>query len=262
MHCRALGTLAALVVLAPAARQAPVVPVSLIPEFVVVRPGTTLRVAVRIEIPDGWHIGWKYPGQSGLPTVLTWRVSPGITASETAWPFPERAETIGTVSHIYQGDAVLITSFKVSGDAVPGAADIVADVRWGICREICIPQDRQVRTTVSVGSGAMPSPSWHTVDAAALQRLPQRPEHAGLEVRRVRGGIGIARSRQGQGVLPPAGSMTFFPENPDRTALAQLVDARTAPTGLFIRMVLPPFASLKGVLVSGDRALLIDLPAR
>ena len=79
MLWRIFGALAAVAALVPAGTQAPVVPVSLIPEFAIVRPGTTFRVAVRIEVPEGWHIGWKHPGQTGLPTTIAWRVPPEIS---------------------------------------------------------------------------------------------------------------------------------------------------------------------------------------
>ena len=70
----------------PCRAQAPTVAVTATPELVSLRPGTAFRVALRLTIPEGWHINWKRPGQTGLPTTITWRTPSWIAAGEAAWP--------------------------------------------------------------------------------------------------------------------------------------------------------------------------------
>jgi len=263
-----IGALAALV--ATRASQAPVAPVSLVPEFVVVRPGTAFHVAVHISLPDSWHIGWQNPGQSGLATTIDWRVSPRISAGQTAWPFPERAETIGTVSHIYRGEVIIVSAFELRADTGSGPLELVATVRWGICREICIPQEREVRISIPTGSGPPePSPAWNALAGTIATQLPARPADIGLMVHRTRDGIRVSRAG-GAGSLPPiAGALVFFPEAKSRRALAAVVTARATTTGMSIPIPGAPGATLHGVLVAehswgpgAPRALLIDLPGR
>ena len=253
--------------LAGRASQAPVVPISLVPEFVVVAPGSAVRIAVRISVPDGWHIGWKYPGQSGLPTTLEWRTPRSFQAGLTAWPFPERAETLATVSHIYRGDVVLVSSFDIARDAPSGPAALTAVFRWGLCREICIPQQQDVRTTLTVGATTEASPRWAALASTLGSSFPARPEDVGLAVRRTAEGIRVSRAH-GDGGLPAlTGELMFFPEDPNRAALAIVTAARPSPRGLLIRLPGYTGTALRGVLVAnvawspgGSPALAIDLP--
>src|SRR5437867_6403227 len=202
MLWRIIGTLATVAVLVPGGNQARVVPVSLIPEYEVVGPGDTFRIAARITVPDGWHIGWKFPGQSGLPTTLDWHASPSASVTATGWPFPERAETLGTISHIYRGEVILVSTFEQRPDAGSGPLELVAALRWGICREICIPQEREVRISIPVAGGPPEaSPAWNTVAGTIAIQLPARPADIGLAVRRTREGLRVSRAG-GDGSLP------------------------------------------------------------
>lgn len=86
----------ALPVAGRAAAQAPEVQVSAVPEYAAVRAGSSFRVAVRLRIPEGWHIYWTNPGPGGLPTTVAWHLPGGVTAGETEWPFPRRTRAAVT----------------------------------------------------------------------------------------------------------------------------------------------------------------------
>ena len=42
-------------------------------------PGQTDDVALRLKMADGWHTYWQNPGDSGLPTTITWTLPAGVT---------------------------------------------------------------------------------------------------------------------------------------------------------------------------------------
>src|SRR5262245_61466402 len=69
---------------------APHVQVALVAETASIQPGSELQVGLRFAPERGWHVYWRNPGDSGEAPRLTWRLPDGFTASELAWPAPER----------------------------------------------------------------------------------------------------------------------------------------------------------------------------
>lgn len=61
----------------------------LVAETASIAPGATLWVDLRLEVKPGWHVYWRNPGDSGLPTTIDWRLPPGFSAGQILWPVPE-----------------------------------------------------------------------------------------------------------------------------------------------------------------------------
>ena len=51
-------------------------------------PGQATTVALRLKMAEGWHTYWQNPGDSGLPTAITWTLPAGVTAGAIQWPAP------------------------------------------------------------------------------------------------------------------------------------------------------------------------------
>src|SRR6476646_5612198 len=60
------------------------------PEGAAIVPGKTLWVDLHLDIAPGWHTYWRNPGDSGLPTEISWKLPSGFSAGEIAWPVPQR----------------------------------------------------------------------------------------------------------------------------------------------------------------------------
>lgn len=265
-----VGRLAAAVALGvPGLVQAPCVGVTLIPQFVTLQPGSAFHIAVQIEIPKGWHIGWINPGQSGLPTTLTWRLPAVLHSDLTTWSYPQFAESAGIVSHVYSDEALVVTSMHLDSAAVPGTVKFAAELHWGICREICIPQDRQV--TLSLPSTRAPpesSPLWANVETIAHSQIPILPSRISVRAARTASGIRLRLQAHGTGVLPRE-RVTFFPETP-RGAPGRVVGVQSSQGVLTVTLPLSGAGGrLIGVLVSdrpwgeepgGPLGLALDLP--
>src|SRR5690242_8329051 len=54
-----------------------------------IAPGETVWLALHLEMRPGWHVYWRNPGDSGLPTEIAWKLPSGFTAGTIAWPTPE-----------------------------------------------------------------------------------------------------------------------------------------------------------------------------
>ena len=246
--------------------QAPTVPVSLIPELVVLAPAHPFRVAVRIQVPEGWHIFWKRPGQSGLPTTVAWQLPPHVVADSVSWPAPERLDSAGVVTHVYRGDVILVAHFHVSRDAASGTVDLAAQLGWGICREICVPQERRVTLSLPIESRPQASPRWPDIERIALARLPVSPPQLRVDASAAGAGVTLTL-RVGPEDAMSVRRAVYFPAD---TGLPAAVVLQGRATRGGVSFTLPPVRGLRlnGVLVSdagaswpgGSRALAIDVP--
>jgi hypothetical protein len=103
------------------------------------RSADTLLIGIKFKINPGWHIYWKYPGDSGLPTQVRVSAPKGSTVSETLWPTPVRFIQAGGLQGIgYEGEAVLLNRLTVPVAARTEPIKIQA--RWvGCSQKICVP---------------------------------------------------------------------------------------------------------------------------
>ena len=62
-------------------------------EDATVAPGQTLWTDLHLTITPGWHIYWKNPGDSGLPTEIDWSLPPGFSAGAIVYNDPNRINT-------------------------------------------------------------------------------------------------------------------------------------------------------------------------
>ena len=54
---------------------------SLVSDVTAIQPGQKFRVGVLYQIEPGWHIYWRFSGDSGIPTKIEWQLPKGFTAS-------------------------------------------------------------------------------------------------------------------------------------------------------------------------------------
>ena len=126
-----------------------------------VGPGQPLWLGLSITHQPEWHTYWKNPGDSGLPTELTWTLPAGLSAGEIAWPVPHTIR-IGTLAnHGYEGTVLLPVPVQVGPDfKVPLAGNGTLDVRlratWLVCRVECIPEEGEFALQLPIrGSTAL-----------------------------------------------------------------------------------------------------------
>ncbi|MGB3451751.1 MAG: thioredoxin family protein [Giesbergeria sp.] len=154
-------------------------------------PGQTVWVGLWLTHQKDWHTYWKNPGDSGLPTELTWELPPGLDMGETAWPVP-RLFRIGKLANYgYDGQVLLAAPLQVPASFKPppggmGQVDIRLRATWLACRVECIPEEGSfvlqlpVRSSTAMHSalfaqaqGAQPQPlqgqSHITVEGERLQ---------------------------------------------------------------------------------------------
>ena len=176
----ALAALAAACAVAAAAAAATLpatdpVKARLVAETGSVAPGATLWVDLHLDIAPGWHVYWRNPGDSGLPTEIAWRLPAGFRAGEILWPAPERF-VLGTIGNYgYQGSADLLVPIAAPTALDPGGSvHLAANASWLVCSEICIPGEAALALDLPVASApGAADQSAAPLFAEARRRLPQ-----------------------------------------------------------------------------------------
>lgn len=186
----------------------------LVAENTSLQPGGENWVALRIVPEAGWHVYWRNPGDSGLPTSIQWTLPAGITAGAIVWPHPQR-ETLGNiVNYGYTEQTLLLVPLEIGGDA-GSPVDLKAKAKWLVCKDLCIPGSAELSLSLPLAStGAVSADErWREAFASARARLPQ-PAPADWKV-----GFDIVNTAKTKeftlgirGVnITSAGNVSFFP---------------------------------------------------
>jgi thiol:disulfide interchange protein/DsbC/DsbD-like thiol-disulfide interchange protein len=144
----------------------PLVRVELIVEHTAARRGETLTIALRQTITPGWHTYWQNPGDSGEPTAIDWSLPVDVQAGPIQWPLPEAIPVGPLMNYGYSDSLLLLTDIAVPQDAVGQSLNLQANVRWLVCKEICVPEESPVSLNLPLIDGGL-SPR-RSADAAAI----------------------------------------------------------------------------------------------
>ncbi len=238
--------------------------VELIAENQSIAPGDRFYLGLHFNLEKGWHIYWQNPGDSGQPPRAEWKLPAGFTVGPMEWPAPRRLGSETIVDFGYNDEVTILVPLH-SSDTQPAdqSAQIDADLKFLICREICLAGKAQVSLAIPVRQqSAFPNAQTRDLFAAARKSLPV-PAPVAWKVK-----VSDARETFNLSADPghPVKDAVFFPlheSQVDNAAPQQL-----APSGSGFQLtlhksdeLLKPIARLQGVLVlGGDGAYAIDAP--
>jgi len=145
----------------------------LIAESRAAAPGSETWIALHLSLPDGWHVYWKNPGDSGTPPRLDWRLPAGVEAGEIAWPAPSRFAMGPLANFGYEGEVVLPVPVRVSPAAGPGESlALRGTAHWLVCKEECIPESQEVALDLPIAAGVAEDAADADRVRAALAAVP------------------------------------------------------------------------------------------
>lgn len=98
-------------------------------------------VGLLFHLDPGWHIYWQNPGDSGEPPKVQWELPPGWRAGAIRWPPPLRLGSGSVVGYGYESQVLLMAPVERAAAASSLLTSVGADVRYLVCREICIPKN-------------------------------------------------------------------------------------------------------------------------
>ncbi|HXP03320.1 MAG TPA: protein-disulfide reductase DsbD domain-containing protein [Stellaceae bacterium] len=252
-----LGALAVLALTESAAIAAPpratdLVKIELLAEQTAPAPGSTWWLDLHLAVAPGWHTYWRNPGDAGEPTTIDWTLPPGFSAGPIEWPIPERIAVDTITSYGYRGSTDLLIPVSVPATLADGASRLAADVKFLVCRDICIPGETIVALTLAGGAASPSDPTVAARFAAARARLPQPAPFATRFAVEAHDFRLIVPAPALAGLRDPTAS--FFPD--DENVIANS-PATVAPRGGELELVLAKSTSpaaaapttLSGVLV-------------
>ncbi len=193
--------------------QRPHIEAELIPEKSGLRPAEPVTVALRLKMEKRWHTYWKNPGDSGLPTKITWTLPQGFSAGPIQWPAPRRIDVGPLTNFGYEGEIFLLTDIQVpAGLAAGSAVPITARADWLVCEEICIPGDATFSFMLPVSNEpATADPKWAKAIERTRGQLPRQLEGWNLDAY-LRGDDLVLRLSSGQARAVRIHNLTFFPD--------------------------------------------------
>ena len=143
---------------AGAAIPADLVKVEMVADVATIQPGQSFEVGVLFHIKPAWHIYWKNPGDSGLPTRIQWHLPEGFTASELRFPIPRRIELPGDIINYGYEDEVLLKSIITPPKELTAASvELSADASWLVCEKICVAGKGSASLSLPVGGEPKPA---------------------------------------------------------------------------------------------------------
>ena len=114
-----------------------------------IKAGETFKIGVRFKIEPNWHIYWKNPGDSGLPTSVNFVLPDSFIVRDLRWPIPVIFKRPGDIEDFgYEGSLLLFSEVKAPSDLSDyETIPIKAEVSWTSCSDICIPGKSHLETS-------------------------------------------------------------------------------------------------------------------
>jgi len=160
---------------APTGPEGPNVKVALLADHDSVAAGGSVTLGLNFKIPNGWHIYWRFAGDSGLPPRVTWTLPQGAGVGQLRFPVPERhVDKAGLTTYILEGQPVLLADFTAPPTASPGTSlRVQGEVAWLVCKEACVMQQQTVSLDLPVVDAAdRRKPANQELFESALAALP------------------------------------------------------------------------------------------
>ncbi|HEY6087360.1 MAG TPA: thioredoxin family protein [Burkholderiaceae bacterium] len=141
-----------------------------------IAPGKPVWLGLQIEHQPHWHTYWKNPGDSGLPTTLSWQLPSSVAAGDIDWPTPKKLPVGPLVNYGYEGKLLLPVPLSVSPAFDAKVLDVKLSAQWLVCREVCIPQQGEFALSIP----AQASTAGHAVAFGTAQAAKPQPATGAL----------------------------------------------------------------------------------
>ena len=156
---------------------------SLIADSLQVASGASFTVLLKQDIREDWHTYWRNPGDSGAPTKLIWTLPDGVTASELAWPIPEKIPYGPLMNFGYHGEVYYPVTITIDERFDAASLDLAAVGQWLVCADICVPEQARLSLTIPLGTQPQLKPDQSLFRAAAAQVPSKWQEQGSVTVR-------------------------------------------------------------------------------
>jgi thiol:disulfide interchange protein/DsbC/DsbD-like thiol-disulfide interchange protein len=132
-----------------------------------IQAGKSAWLGLAIAHNPEWHTYWKNPGDSGLPTTLSWTLPPGFAAGEIEWPTPHPLPLGPLMNYGYTGQLLLPVQLTVPANFKGSTLEVSLHAEWLICKEICLPESGDFKLSIPVGAPVVANQSLFNAARAA-----------------------------------------------------------------------------------------------
>ena len=241
------------------------VKIELIPESAAAEARKPFWVGLLFHLDPGWHIYWQNPGDAGEPPRVQWELPPGFTSGPILWPQPVRLGTGSVIDYGYENQVLLMTPIDPSPSwAASSTPAISADVKYIVCREVCIPG--KAHLTLSSPSSAQESTMWRQLFEQTRAQLPRAAPKAWKLSARIDKGKDSDHFILSVRTESRVRTATFFPLEPGQIENSAAQSFALTANGFRLSLtksdlLAKPITTLKGLLVLGPgRAFEIAVP--
>ncbi len=218
-------------------------------------PSHRIQAGVRFQLDSGWHIYWQNAGDSGEPPTIRWSLPAGFKTRAIQWPTPKRLGSGSIIDYGYENEVLLIMSIEVPPGSAAENLQIAADVKYIVCREICIPGKSHLALALPSDDSAQAG-EWRALFEKAQKQIPKPvPPAWKLSAKAARDNLTLTI----QSAAAPK-SAVFFPQDANIIENSAPQVLATEPGEFHLNLkasdqASEPPAQLRGVLVlDGDRA--------
>lgn len=134
---------------------------------------SVIPIGVLINLDKEWHIYWRNPGDSGMPTSIEFDLPDGITISEIKWPAPKAFEYDGLASYGYEKQVLLLADLSVPENYALSSIKITANLKSLICKDVCIPYNTFVSTEIDLKNNFKANEQISKLFFEARKNLPE-----------------------------------------------------------------------------------------
>ena len=234
--------------------------IELIAEQNTMLPGKPLWVGLLFRLDSGWHIYWQNPGDSGEPPKVQWQLPQGLAAGAIRWPQPVRLGSGTVIDYGYEGQVLLMAPIENTSKAqATSLPSLAADVRYIVCREMCIPGKAHLTLAPPPGGDW---DRWRVLFQQTRAQLP-KPAPPGWKI--------SAESDKAHFIVSVRGaaqvrSASFFPLDPGLIDNSSQQDFASNREGFSLTLkkseqLSKPISTLRGLIVLGPgRAFEVAAP--
>ncbi len=132
------------------------VQVSLEPLVTGIHPGGHFAIAAHFRIAKGYRIGWKFPGEVGSATTVTFHAPPGFEVGPSEFPAPERYTAQGNyVGFGYENETAVFAEITAKrGLRSDEVSRFDMDASWVACRKECASERTSAFVELATTYGA------------------------------------------------------------------------------------------------------------
>jgi thiol:disulfide interchange protein/DsbC/DsbD-like thiol-disulfide interchange protein len=126
---------------------------TLVADATAVVPGKPFTAGLLLRMVPNWHTYWKFPGDAGLATEITWKLPEGWKAGEIQWPIPLKLDEPGGIQiYGYHDEVLLLQQITPPATLKDSKVEVAAEASWLVCERICIPGSAKLQLELPVAA--------------------------------------------------------------------------------------------------------------